>query len=98
MEDHSWYLFMVLIDPSKASKGKNRDQFITEMTQRDIGTSVHYRPLHRMTYYKERYALKPGMFPNAEWVFQRCVSIPIYSAMTDDQIEYVITSIREILM
>ena len=69
-----------------------------EMTKNNIGTSVHYKPLHRMTYYREKYKLKPGMFPNAEWVFQRCVSLPIYSAMTDAQLAYVIESIREILL
>jgi len=49
-----------------------------------------------MTYYKNKYELKPEMFPNSEWVFQRCVSIPMFSAMTDEQLEYVIKSIKEI--
>ncbi len=90
MEDHSWYLFNVLIEPDKSKRGIDRNEFIKEMTKRDIGTSVHYKPLHRMTYYKKKYGLKPEMFPNAEWVFQRCVSLPIFSAMTDSQLEYVI--------
>jgi len=50
-----------------------------------------------MTYYKNKYSLKPEMFPNAEWVFERCVSLPMFSAMTNDQIDYVIESIKEIL-
>jgi dTDP-4-amino-4,6-dideoxygalactose transaminase len=98
MEDHSWYLFNVLIDPDEAKGGINRNEFISEMTKRGIGTSVHYKPLHRMTYYRKRYGLKPAMFPNAEWVFQRCVCLPIFSAMTEDQLEYVIRNIREILL
>jgi len=97
MEDHSWYLFNVLIDPDKALRGIDRNDFISEMTKRDISTSVHYKPIHRMTYYKEKYSLKPEMFPNAEWVFRRCVSLPIFSAMTDEQLKYVIENIREIL-
>ena len=97
MEDHSWYLFNVLIDPDKALRGIDRNDFISEMTKRDISTSVHYKPIHRMTYYKEKYSLKPEMFPNAEWVFKRCVSLPIFSAMTDEQLKYVIENIREIL-
>ena len=97
MEDHSWYLFNVLIDRDRNSSGIDRNGFISEMTKRDIGTSVHYKPIHRMTYYKERYGLKPEMFPNAEWVFERCVSLPIFSAMTGDQLEYVIENIKDIL-
>ena len=97
IDDHSWHLFNVLIDPDKSIRGIDRNEFIKEMTKRDIGTSVHYKPLHRMTYYEEKYGLKPEMFPNAEWVFQRCVSIPIFSAMTDPQLEYVIEAVISIL-
>ena len=98
MEDHSWYLFNVLIDPDETIRGIDRNYFISEMTKREIGTSVHYKPIHRMTYYKNKYDLKPEMFPNAEWIFKRCVCLPIFSSMTDDQIDYVINSIREILL
>jgi dTDP-4-amino-4,6-dideoxygalactose transaminase len=97
MKDHSWYIFVVLIDRDKSKGSIGRDKFISEMTKRDIGTSVHYKPLHRMTYYRTRYGLKPEMFPNAEWVFERCVSIPMFSAMTDEQLEYVIENIKEVL-
>ncbi len=97
MEAHSWYLFNVLIDPDKSSNGIDRNHFINEMTKRNIGTSVHYKPIHKMSYYKEKYGVKPHMFPNAEWIFQRCVSLPIYSAMRDEQISYVVDSIKEIM-
>lgn len=98
MKDHSWYIFVVLIDRDKTKGGISRNEFIDEMTKRNIGTSVHYKPLHRMTYYKERYGLKPEMFPNAEWVFERCVSLPMFSAMTENQLEYVIASVKKILL
>ncbi|MCL0082937.1 DegT/DnrJ/EryC1/StrS family aminotransferase [Thermodesulfovibrionales bacterium] len=98
MEDHSWYLFMVLIEPEETKNGMSRNRFIEALTKCNIGTSVHYKPLHRMTYYKERYGLKSEMFPHAEWVFERCVSLPIFSAMTDEQINYVIESIRKIML
>jgi len=97
MEDHSWYLFNVLIEPDNTKNGIDRDSFIDELAKRDIGTSVHYKPLHRMTYYKEKYGLKPEMFPNAERVFERCVSLPMFSAMTDEQVDYVIKNIKEVL-
>lgn len=97
MEDHSWYLFIILIDSNKTLRGVNRDKFVDEMTKRNIGTSVHYKPIHRMTYYRERYGLKPEMFPNAEWIFQRCVSLPMFSAMTNEQVSYVVQNIREVM-
>lgn len=97
MEDHSWYLFIVLIEPQETVNGVDRNKFIEEMTKRNIGTSVHYKPLHRMSYYRERFGLKPEMFPNAEWVFERCVSLPMFSAMTDEQLEYVVENIKDIL-
>jgi len=97
MEDHSWHLYVVLIEPKETRNGINRNQFIQMMKEKGIGTSVHYIPLHRMTYYRDRYGLKPDMFPNSEWIFKRCVSLPIYSAMSDDQVWYVIESIKKIM-
>lgn len=98
MGDHAWYLFNILIEPKDSLNCIDRNKFIKEMTERGIGTSVHYKPLHRMTYYKEKYDLSPDMFPNAEWVFQRCVCLPIFSAMTDEQLEYVIKTVKNILL
>jgi len=97
LEDHSWYLFNVLIEPDNTKNGIDRDSFIEELAKRDIGTSVHYKPLHRMTYYKEKYGLKPEMFPNAERVFERCVSLPMFSAMSDGQLEYVVENVKDIM-
>lgn len=97
MEEHSWYLFMVLIDQDRTNRSIDRDIFIAEMNKRNIGTSVHYKPLHRMTYYKNRYNLKPEMFPNAEWVYKRCVSLPMFSSMTEEQLSYVIENIKQVM-
>lgn len=97
IEEHSWHLFVVLIEASDTVNGVDRDAFILKMKERNIGTGVHYIPLHRMTYYRDRYGLSPDMFPNSEWVFQRCVSLPIYSAMSNDQLEYVVDSIKIII-
>ena len=88
----------MLIDPEKTIHSMDCNQFITEMTKQQIGTSVHYKPLHLMTYYKKRYDLKPDDFPNANRIFKQCVSLPMFSAMTEDQLEYVIASIKKILL
>jgi len=97
MEDHAWHLFIVLVEPGATRNRIDRDQFIARLGERDIGTGVHYIPLHRMSYYRDRYDLRPEMFPNAEWVFRRCVSLPMFSAMTDHELSYVIESVKGIL-
>jgi dTDP-4-amino-4,6-dideoxygalactose transaminase len=50
------------------------NRFIALVAERGIGTSVHYKPIHRMTYYRERYGLRPEDFPNAEQRWRGCVS------------------------
>lgn len=94
---HSWHLFIVYISQRRSTSGLNRDTFMQRLQEKGIGTSVHYIPLHRMTYYRDRYKLTPDMFPNSEWVYQRCISLPIFSSMQDEQIKYVINTIRNIM-
>ncbi len=73
----------------------SRDTLIEKLTEAGIGTSVHYKPLHRMTYYRERYGLKPELFPNAERHWRGVVSLPIYPSLTDEEIEYICDIIRK---
>lgn len=93
-DHHAHHLFpIVLTEQAKM----NRADFVEAMRRKGIGTSVHYRPLHRMTYYRERYELEACDFPNAEAYWQGCVSLPIYPAMTLEQIEYVVKSVHQLL-
>lgn len=93
-EDHSWHLFwIVLNEESRIS----RNAFIEKINASGIGTSVHYKPLHRMTYYRERYCLGPDAFPSAERHWQGAVSLPIYPSLTDDELAYICRQIRQAL-
>jgi dTDP-4-amino-4,6-dideoxygalactose transaminase len=94
MSDHSWHLFPLIL---KTDAMVERNRFIRLMSERGIGLSVHYKPLHRMTYYKERYQLRPQDFPNAERVWQGNFSLPIYPSLTCNELGYICQSIREIL-
>jgi len=94
MEDHAWHLFVIVLN-EHAPVSRNR--FIELMADRGIGTSVHYKPLHRMTYYRKRYQLKPEDFPNAERIWKGCVSLPIYPSLTDEELTYIVETIRKIL-
>jgi dTDP-4-amino-4,6-dideoxygalactose transaminase len=74
-----------------------RNALIEQLAEAGIGTSVHYKPLHRMTYYRERYGLKPEDFPNAERHWQGCLSLPVYPSLTNAELEYIVRSVKEAL-
>lgn len=91
---HAWHLYVLQL---QSSAGISRDCFIEEMSQRGIGCSVHFIPLHLHPYWRDTYKLKPDDFPNALAVYQSAVSLPLYTKMTDDDQSRVIDAIREIL-
>jgi dTDP-4-amino-4,6-dideoxygalactose transaminase len=93
-EDHGWHLFIVRIRPETLSV--DRDAFIEELRTRGIGTSVHFIPLHLMTYYRERYRLKPEDFPVALGNFNTCISLPLFPSLSDAEADRVIRTVQEI--
>lgn len=94
-ERHSWHLYIIQLELEALTI--TRDQFIEKMAARGIGTSVHFIPLHLQPYWRDRYGFKPEDFPAAFDCYRRAVSLPIYTAMTDDDIERVIQAVRNIL-
>jgi dTDP-4-amino-4,6-dideoxygalactose transaminase len=94
IEDHAWHLFVVILN-EKAEVTRN--DFIKYMTDMGIGTSVHFKPLHRMTYYRDRYGLRPEDFPEAERLWHGNVSLPIYPSITDEDLSYVCSRIVKLL-
>ncbi len=92
---HAWHLFPLLIRPERLSISRNR--FIDEMKKRNIGTSVHFIPLHLHPYYQNVFGTKRGDYPNSEWAFEREMSIPLYPKMTDDDCMDVIKAIKVIV-
>jgi len=91
---HAWHLYVILVDPVVLRI--HRDQVIEELSQRGIGTAVHFIPLHLHPYYQGRWGYRPGQFPVAENYFDRCISLPIYPSMTDADVNRVIDSLRDI--
>jgi len=94
MADHAWHLFHIIL---KDNAPVSRNRFIELMAEKGIGTSVHYKPLHRMTYYREQYGLRPEDYPNAERIWKGCVSLPIYPSLSDEDLEYICSTITTIL-
>ena len=93
-EDHAWHLFLLRIVPEKLRI--TRDEFIAKMKEAGIGTSVHFIPLHLMSYYRKRYGFKAEDFPRALNNFLTSISIPIYPGLSWDQTERIIRTIKEI--
>jgi dTDP-4-amino-4,6-dideoxygalactose transaminase len=92
---HAWHLFVIRLNLERLTI--ERGQFIERLKQRGIGTSVHFIPLHMHPYYRETYGFKPEDFSGALDLYRRSISLPIFSKMTDEQIERVIDSVLEIL-
>jgi dTDP-4-amino-4,6-dideoxygalactose transaminase len=92
---HSWHLYVLQLNLQDLSI--DRDRFIELMAEQGIGCSVHFIPLHMQPYWRDRYELKADDFPVASDVFRRAVSLPIYTRMTDEDVDRVIGAVRHIL-
>ena len=88
-EENSFSLYIVKID-------KNRDSFALALREEGIGTGLHYMPLHLLSYYKTKYALRVNDFPVALRSFQQVLSLPIYASMSDEEVKTVIKAIKKI--
>jgi perosamine synthetase len=91
---HSWHLFPIRLRLEKLSIDRN--EFMEKLKEDGIGCSVHWRPLHLHPYYQETFGWRPEDFPVATPMWERLISLPIFPGMTDDEVAYVIQSIRKI--
>ncbi len=91
---HSWHLYVVRLADGATI---NRDQLIDSLFADGIGVSVHYIPLHLHPYWKDRYDLKPEQFPHSQKAYERMVTLPLYTRMTDADVERVIAAVRKAL-
>jgi len=86
-----WHLYMLRIHPERLTIG--RDVLIRRLWERGIATSIHFIPLHHHQYYRETFSYVPGDFPVATREFEREVSLPIYSGMSDLDVGRVIEAV-----
>ena len=90
----AFHLYVLRIDFNKINR--SRLQVMEILKKKNIGTQVHYIPIHTQPYYQRRYHYHWGEFPNAENYYQQALSIPLYPKLTDEQVQYVIGSILEL--
>ena len=91
---HSWHLFVIRVQDNSPV---NRDELIQILSDQGIGSSVHYVPLHRQPYWRDKYKLTIDMFPITDKAYQAMLSIPLYTAMSDEQQDRVIQVLQEAL-
>lgn len=92
---HAWHLYVIQIKPEQLNI--NREQFIDKLKDYNIGSSVHFIPLHRHPYYQSKFRYSPKEFPNSESIYNRSISLPIYPKMTETDVNYVIQAVKHIV-
>lgn len=93
---HAWHLYVLQVDDKKA--GVTRSEMITALKDKyNIGTSVHFIPVHIHPYYQKQFGYKEADFPNAMNYYKRTLSLPLYPSMSDDDVDDVIEAVRDIV-
>lgn len=92
---HARHLYTLMVDIDQVPFTRN--EFMTKMHKRGVGTGVHYRAVHMHPYYREKFGYKPEDFPNAHWISERTVSLPLSAKLTDEQVDGVIAAVTATL-
>lgn len=88
---HARHLFTIQVTEGK------RDAMLTFLQEKGIGVAVNYRAIHLLKFYRERFGYKEGDFPVAEGIGKRTISIPLYPLLTDEEVNYVINTVIEVV-
>jgi len=92
---HAWHLYVLRLNLERMVITRN--EFISQLRRLNIGTSVHFIPIHLHRYYREKYRYKPGDFPVASSEYQRILSLPLSPRMTQSDVNDVINAVAEIV-
>ena len=80
--ESSWHLFVIKIG--------NRDEFHQKLKEKGISTSVHFIPIHKHPYYKNRFSFKNKDYPISNTVYEQSLSLPIYPGLSNNKVNYII--------
>ena len=92
---HARHLYTILLDLDQLRITRN--EFVGLLQAENIGCGVHFLALHLHSYYRERYGWKPGDFPNAEFISERTVSLPLSAQLTEDDVNDVIAAVAKVI-
>lgn len=91
---HTWHLYAIKV---LDGAGMTRDAFMAALKARGVGTGIHFRAVHTHPYYAQKYPKWSGSLPETEWASGRICSLPLFPAMTDDDVTYVVRAIQDVL-
>ncbi len=91
---HSWHLYRIEIDPEIAGFG--RDTLADELKEFNIGCSLHFIPIFEHPFYKKNYNFNRNDFPNANKMYEKCLSLPLFAGMNDDDVLDVVNAVKSI--
>ena len=91
----SWHLYPLKLNLETLKIDRN--QFIEELKKRGIGTSVHFIPLYKFSYYKKHFNYRLKDFLNSEWVFERVFSLPIFPGIGEEKLDYIIDNVINLI-
>ena len=89
-----WHLYAIRLDLKKLSA--NRAQVFRALRAENIGVNIHYIPVHRHPYYRDRFGYKGGEFPVAEEAYDRLISLPMFHGMSDEDVQDVIHAVSKV--
>jgi perosamine synthetase len=89
-----WYLYPIIIDIDLLNIDRN--SVVEKLKEQGIETSVHFIPIYRFSFFKAK-NVNPADFPVSEWIYNRTLSLPIYPDMTNEEVNYVIYNLKNII-
>lgn len=92
---HARHLYTLLLDVD--ALGRDRDRVQQELQAENIGTGIHFMSLHLHRYYRETFGFRPEQYPNAQWISERTISLPLSASLADRDVEDVIAAVRKVL-
>ena len=92
---HTYHLYVIRLNLERLTI--DRAQFIEELKALNIGTSVHFIPVHLHPYYRDTFGFRPGDCPVAERLYERIISLPLFPRMTEDDVRDVIHAVKDVI-
>ena len=89
----SWHLYVIRFELNKLRM--NRKEIYDFLISKNIGVNVHYIPVYYLSYYK-KLGYKKGICKNAEKLYEEIITLPLYPKMSDEDVEYVISAVKEV--
>ena len=85
-------MFTILVPPEK------RDSILWQLQEKGVGVAVNYRATHLLSFYRQAYGYRRGMFPVAEKIGDGTITLPLYPKLTNEEVQYVISTVKEAIV